>query len=145
MKDLFDELRDQLPADRGMKASKWEILSKAIDFVAQLKQSHQDMAREIEGLRHELEATRHGGVPFPSGGPTHASMGYGHGLAMPVAGQFPPAGPAPPSQGIIQHQQPQTLSPAPISRPGSSQNGVTPTNGSPTGPPSRNGNVDPSS
>ena len=28
MKDLFDELRDHLPADRGMKASKWEILSK---------------------------------------------------------------------------------------------------------------------
>jgi hypothetical protein len=28
MKDLFDELRDQLPADRGMKSSKWEILSK---------------------------------------------------------------------------------------------------------------------
>ena len=28
MRDLFDELRDQLPADRGMKASKWEILSK---------------------------------------------------------------------------------------------------------------------
>jgi Helix-loop-helix DNA-binding domain len=28
MKDLFDDLRDQLPADRGMKASKWEILSK---------------------------------------------------------------------------------------------------------------------
>jgi Helix-loop-helix DNA-binding domain len=28
MKELFDELRDHLPADRGMKASKWEILSK---------------------------------------------------------------------------------------------------------------------
>jgi hypothetical protein len=28
MKDLFDELRDHLPADRGMKSSKWEILSK---------------------------------------------------------------------------------------------------------------------
>jgi Helix-loop-helix DNA-binding domain len=28
MKELFDELREQLPADRGMKASKWEILSK---------------------------------------------------------------------------------------------------------------------
>ena len=28
MRDLFGELRDQLPADRGMKASKWEILSK---------------------------------------------------------------------------------------------------------------------
>lgn len=30
MKDLFDELRDQLPADRGMKASKWEILTKGL-------------------------------------------------------------------------------------------------------------------
>ena len=29
MKDLFDELRDQLPADRGSKSSKWEILSKS--------------------------------------------------------------------------------------------------------------------
>jgi hypothetical protein len=34
MKDLFDELRDQLPADRGMKASKWEILSKGFFFVS---------------------------------------------------------------------------------------------------------------
>jgi hypothetical protein len=32
MKDLFDELRDQLPADRGMKASKWEILSKGDQY-----------------------------------------------------------------------------------------------------------------
>jgi hypothetical protein len=32
MKDLFDELRDQLPADRGMKASKWEILSKGVYY-----------------------------------------------------------------------------------------------------------------
>jgi hypothetical protein len=28
MKDLFDELKDQLPADRGMKSSKWEILTR---------------------------------------------------------------------------------------------------------------------
>jgi len=33
MKDLFDELRDQLPADRGMKASKWEILSKGMHTI----------------------------------------------------------------------------------------------------------------
>lgn len=32
MKDLFDELRDQLPQDRGMKASKWEILSKGMSY-----------------------------------------------------------------------------------------------------------------
>lgn len=35
MKDLFDELRDQLPQDRGMKASKWEILSKG-EFVSRV-------------------------------------------------------------------------------------------------------------
>ena len=28
MKDLFDELREHLPAERGSKSSKWEILSK---------------------------------------------------------------------------------------------------------------------
>lgn len=34
MRDLFDELRDHLPADRGMKASKWEILSKGTFLLA---------------------------------------------------------------------------------------------------------------
>ncbi|KAF7727089.1 hypothetical protein EC973_008052 [Apophysomyces ossiformis] len=29
MKDLFDELRDLLPLDKGLKTSKWEILSKS--------------------------------------------------------------------------------------------------------------------
>ncbi|KAF8314764.1 bHLH transcription factor-like protein, partial [Clavulina sp. PMI_390] len=33
MKDLFDELRESLPADRGMKASKWEILSKGSSII----------------------------------------------------------------------------------------------------------------
>lgn len=28
MKDLFDQLRDLMPQERGSKASKWEILTK---------------------------------------------------------------------------------------------------------------------
>jgi Tfp pilus assembly protein PilO len=36
MKELFDELRDQLPADRSMKASKWEILSKGMHRILNL-------------------------------------------------------------------------------------------------------------
>lgn len=28
MKDLFDNLRDMMPQERGSKASKWEILTK---------------------------------------------------------------------------------------------------------------------
>ncbi|KAJ6613442.1 hypothetical protein B0H10DRAFT_1805561 [Mycena sp. CBHHK59/15] len=111
MKELFDELRDQLPADRGMKASKWEILSKAIDFVAQLKQGHQDMAREVDMLRHELETLRPGA--YPPGPPPHS--GYPQGQH----GQFPVPPAATPQQ--------------PLSRPGSSQNSYPPGAGGPSG------------
>lgn len=116
MKDLFDELRDQLPADRGMKASKWEILSKAIDFVTNLKQSHQDMVREIEMLRHELESMRQGIPSFGPGGPPHA-MVYGQGAPVP--------GPYPPPPGAISHPPPhphQQPSHPPQPRPPSSEN-----------------------
>jgi hypothetical protein len=83
MKDLFDELRDHLPADRGMKSSKWEILSKgnfsqthwlsnlsliihhprclcmaAVDYISSMKRNQQEMSREIESLRQELDNTR---------------------------------------------------------------------------------------
>ncbi|PFH52727.1 hypothetical protein AMATHDRAFT_188799 [Amanita thiersii Skay4041] len=129
MKDLFDELRDQLPADRGMKASKWEILSKAIDFVTQLKQSHQDMIREIEMLRHELDAIRQGIPPFPGGPPPHAVV-YTQG--PPVPGQYPP-----PPPGVLQHQPPPQPHP-PLSRPSSSQNTFPPG----AGPPTPNGAVE---
>ncbi|KAJ7781237.1 hypothetical protein B0H16DRAFT_1497581 [Mycena metata] len=107
MKELFDELRDQLPADRGMKASKWEILSKAIDFVTQLKQGHQDMAREIEMLRHELETIRPGAYPPGS---------FAH-----------PPGQSGLPTGIVQQPAPS------ISRPGSSQNSYPPSAGGPAG------------
>ena len=127
MKDLFDELRDQLPADRGMKASKWEILSKglsgvsrlsataepglaAIDFVINLKQSHQDMAREIDLLRHELDSLRQGMPPFGPGGPPH-SIVYSQG---PVP--YPPGAISHPSQPHS-HQPPSSQS-----RPSSSEN-----------------------
>jgi len=30
MKDLFDELRESLPAERGGKSSKWEVLTKGL-------------------------------------------------------------------------------------------------------------------
>jgi hypothetical protein len=36
MKDLFDDLRDQLPQDRGMKASKWEILTKGMSLFTRM-------------------------------------------------------------------------------------------------------------
>jgi hypothetical protein len=154
MKDLFDELRDQLPADRGMKASKWEILSKgtsqyysavpprasvlilaiAIDFVVQLKQGQQEMAREIDVLRHELEAIRQGGMSaFGPSGP-HPIV-YGQSPPV-VPGQYPP-----PPPGTIPQQPPQVHHQPQISRPSSSQNTFPPGSGPSSTPPAQNGNV----
>ncbi|CAO3581640.1 unnamed protein product [Absidia cylindrospora] len=54
MKELFDELRDSLPVEKNLKTSKWEILSKAVEYISALK--HRDFEKENEaiGLRHEL-------------------------------------------------------------------------------------------
>ncbi|KAI8578736.1 hypothetical protein K450DRAFT_245273 [Umbelopsis ramanniana AG] len=59
MKELFDELRDSLPLDRNLKQSKWEILSKAVEFIGTLKQRDYDMGQEISALRSELGRLRH--------------------------------------------------------------------------------------
>ncbi|KAL1702296.1 hypothetical protein EV121DRAFT_262191 [Schizophyllum commune] len=146
MKELFDELRDQLPADRGMKASKWEILSKAIDFVQQMKQTQADMAREMELMRQEIDAMRSGGQPPPHAAqyqaqpPPHVIYGqpgiptYVAAAPAPTtAAQAQPIGSAPPQ------------SHTPISRPPSSQNGYAPSGPTPPGtaaPQPANGRAD---
>ena len=119
MKDLFDELRDQLPADRGMKASKWEILSKAIDFVANLKQSHQEMLREIEMLRHELEGFRQG-IPSYATGAAPPSMVY----PPPVVHSHYP--PPPAAQPPPHSHQPPMSQQSNLSRPSSSDTAFVP-------------------
>ena len=131
MKDLFDELRDQLPADRGMKASKWEILSKgilflslsqshtqrtiAIDFVVQLKRSHQELAQEVEILRQQVHGQQRSEAMsgFPPGG-SHLHNGYGQ--IPPIMATFPPL-----VQNQSGHQE---------SRPNSTQGMFPPSHGS---------------
>ncbi|BGP39084.1 hypothetical protein JCM10449v2_003022 [Rhodotorula kratochvilovae] len=54
MAQLFDDLREQLPFDRGLKASKWEILSKAIEYVASLKTYTNDLANDNRSLREHF-------------------------------------------------------------------------------------------
>ncbi|CAG8500648.1 8586_t:CDS:2 [Ambispora gerdemannii] len=60
MKELFDELRDSLPVDKSLKTSKWEILSKAVDFINTLKQNQEEISKEVESLRQELAALKGG-------------------------------------------------------------------------------------
>ncbi|KAG0648022.1 esc1 [Hyphodiscus hymeniophilus] len=49
MKDLFDTLRDLMPQERGSKASKWEILTKAIS-------EHQRLLRDVSEQRQHTAA-----------------------------------------------------------------------------------------
>ncbi|KAG0231198.1 hypothetical protein BGX31_005623 [Mortierella sp. GBA43] len=58
MKELFDELRDSLPVDRSLKTSKWEILSKAVDFISSIKTEKDEMTKELESLREEVDRLR---------------------------------------------------------------------------------------
>ncbi|KAF9934486.1 hypothetical protein FBU30_001980 [Linnemannia zychae] len=54
MKELFDELRDALPVDRSLKTSKWEILSKAVDYISGMRENQEAMSKEIDMLRQEV-------------------------------------------------------------------------------------------
>ncbi|GAA5971790.1 hypothetical protein JCM11641_001513 [Rhodosporidiobolus odoratus] len=53
MAQLFEDLRDVLPFEKGLKASKWEILSKAVDYVHQLKAFTQDLQAENKSVREQ--------------------------------------------------------------------------------------------
>jgi hypothetical protein len=125
MKELFDELRDHLPADRGMKSSKWEILSKgdylafpspggadvprctraaAVDYIGQLKTNQQEMSREIEILRHELDDTRKFAAPTSAA----AAFSSTRSTASPTFARGPAASTLSPQRGA----QPTLPSPA---------------------------------
>lgn len=67
MKELFDQLRDLMPQERGSKASKWEILTKAIaehqrqtDTIRALQQHLHNTTAENDLLRRELQAMQGG-------------------------------------------------------------------------------------
>ncbi|RFU75614.1 hlh transcription factor hpa3 [Trichoderma arundinaceum] len=65
MKELFDQLRDLMPQERGSKASKWEILTKAIaehqrqaDHIRVLQSHYNTAMAENDMLRRELSGLR---------------------------------------------------------------------------------------
>ncbi|KAK5987352.1 Protein esc1 [Cladobotryum mycophilum] len=65
MKELFDQLRDLMPQERGSKASKWEILTKAIaehqrqsDHIRLLQSHYNTAMADNEMLRRELQGLR---------------------------------------------------------------------------------------
>ncbi|GAA5974572.1 hypothetical protein JCM5350_001197 [Sporobolomyces pararoseus] len=55
MSGLFEELRNAIPVgEKGVKSSKWEILTNAVEFIAQLKAFNRDLQNDNQNLRHHL-------------------------------------------------------------------------------------------
>ncbi|ORX93695.1 hypothetical protein BCR34DRAFT_608482 [Clohesyomyces aquaticus] len=58
MKNLFDELNQILPNSPGNKSSKWEILTKSIEYIRSLGRAHEATRAEIARLRPDAEYCR---------------------------------------------------------------------------------------
>ncbi|CEL04513.1 Putative HLH transcription factor [Aspergillus calidoustus] len=118
MKDCFESLRARLPQNQNNKSSKWETLTRAIDYINQLEGSLQVARRDIEVLRVENEELRaqqangqtrpfdHHAMPAQSNGQAHGPIfsGYnaGPGMHQDQPRTLPPimGGSAAPMQGI---------------------------------------------
>ncbi|EGO53368.1 hypothetical protein NEUTE1DRAFT_150703 [Neurospora tetrasperma FGSC 2508] len=84
MKELFEQLRDLMPQERGSKASKWEILTKAIsehqrmsNHIQVLTSTLHNKDREIEHLRHELQRAQMEANSLRRSQPTPMGETYG--------------------------------------------------------------------
>jgi hypothetical protein len=58
MKNLFDELNNILPNSPGSKSSKWEILTKSIEYIRNLGRAHDAARAEAARLRPDAEYCR---------------------------------------------------------------------------------------
>ncbi|KAJ4382758.1 hypothetical protein N0V86_001981 [Didymella sp. IMI 355093] len=58
MKNLFDELNQILPNSPGSKSSKWEILTKSIEYIRNLGRAHEAARAENARLRPEADYSR---------------------------------------------------------------------------------------
>ncbi|KAF2109479.1 hypothetical protein BDV96DRAFT_615804 [Lophiotrema nucula] len=58
MKSLFDELNGILPNSPGSKSSKWEILTKSIEYIKTLGRAHDAARNECARLRPDAEFCR---------------------------------------------------------------------------------------
>ncbi|KAK4170161.1 protein esc1 [Cladorrhinum sp. PSN259] len=58
MKELFDQLRDLMPQERGQKASKWEILTKAISEHQRQSGIIRDLGQHIQAQNDEITKQR---------------------------------------------------------------------------------------
>ncbi|TKA82597.1 hypothetical protein B0A55_01397 [Friedmanniomyces simplex] len=58
MKDLFEDLNKAVPANGGAKASKWEILTKAIDYIRNTQLNERNLTADIQRLQRDTDYGR---------------------------------------------------------------------------------------
>lgn len=58
MKDLFDDLNKAVPNNGGTKASKWEILSKAIEYIRNLQNENAAASDNMRRLARDADYAR---------------------------------------------------------------------------------------
>lgn len=116
MKELFEQLRDLMPQERGSKASKWEILTKGMcttflygrhlgtdatlaiaehqkqqDYIKQLSGHCQNAQQETDILRRELEMLRMENAQLRTNGPS-AQTAHQAGYTAPAQSSADPYG-----------------------------------------------------
>ncbi|KAI1612147.1 hypothetical protein EDD36DRAFT_419998 [Exophiala viscosa] len=112
MKDCFEQLRTRLPTAQNNKSSKWETLSRAIDYITQLENDNKQRRHDYENQRikiADLEAKMHemsqqmrniqqsqGSFPPPPNVLPQSPLGYGSQFNNHIDGSKEPARTLPP-------------------------------------------------
>jgi Helix-loop-helix DNA-binding domain len=116
MKDLFENLRSQIPSNQGSKSSKWEILTKASEYIKQLESvnhSAQQADKQLRIAMHDIDLTRRDNDKLRNENQQllvelqrlNSSPG-GAPPSMPPGGAVQQQGPPPPPPPPPQQQQP---------------------------------------
>ncbi|CAA93587.1 DNA-binding transcription factor, sexual differentiation inducing Esc1 [Schizosaccharomyces pombe] len=58
IKELFDDLKDALPLDKSTKSSKWGLLTRAIQYIEQLKSEQVALEAYVKSLEENMQSNK---------------------------------------------------------------------------------------